>query len=491
MAGINFELRKVFKENSIGHTMVGAAYSTIITIGPTLISMAVIGILYLCTGYMNIAYTQRELLAATILYCFIFPVIISSVSGAVLSRYIADKFYEEKYEDIIPSYYVGLLISIIIALALGLPFVIRLIYIGDVELVYAILSFVLYMIMNVLFFSMTYLYATKDYKTITLAFVGGLLTGVGVVFALKELLDVPVDYSILIGITVGFFLTTVILVAYIKSYFCMNSHKYMEALKYFGKYKGLIASNFLYYLGLYVHNFVFWSTPMRMEVADSYVMMQPYDMASSLALFTNISTIIIFTVMAETDFHEKYQKYIETIIGSTFEEIERRKQSMFRLLGRIISHVFSIQLIITITLYLIIIIFLPQLGFGGVTMEIYPALAVAYLVIFLMYCNIVFLYYFDDVKGAVLTSTVFLLVTLGGAIYATNLSAVWYGLGVILGGLMGWTVSFFRIRYMQKHFDRHIFCKVKILEEKNKKVVNNVVYDNRIRQEVADARTKN
>ena len=53
-------------------------------------------------------------------------------------------------------------------------------------------------------------------------------------------------------------------------------------------------------LGLYVHNFIFWTTDMRLYVANTFYTHQVYDMATCLAMFTNISTMVIFTVMAET-----------------------------------------------------------------------------------------------------------------------------------------------------------------------------------------------
>lgn len=476
MAGINFELKKIFKENSISHTIVGAGYSTVITIGPTLVAMTAIFILYLTSGYMKIAYSQRELLSSTLLYCFIFPVIISSVTGAVLSRYLADKFYEEKFEDILPSFYMGLLITMVIACIMGVPFTLHLYYVGKVEFLFVCFSFALFMVMNILFFSMTYLYATKDYRRITGAFVLGLCMGIVTEIVLKNLLDVSIIYAILIGITVGFLIAAVGIVAYIKMYFSESSDNYKECLHYMMKYKGLIVANVFYFLGVYVHNFVFWTTPMQLVVAKSYYTMQPYDMASCIALFTNISTIIIFIVMSETKFHEKYQRYIETIIGSTYSAIERRKNSMFRLLIRMISHVFAIQIIITAVIYLVVVIFTPFLGFDGITMEIYPALAVGYLAIFLMYGNIVFLYYFNDVKGAMYTSILFFFIVLFATMYTTQLAAVWYGMGVLMGALAGWTFSFFRIRYMERHFEEHIFCGVKIIDQRKMDMPKTTIY---------------
>lgn len=68
------------------------------------------------------------------------------------------------------------------------------------------------------------------------------------------------------------FVTATLENALIRRYFVRNSNHYRPVLQYFRKYWKLIFTNFLYILGLYIHNFVFWTTDMRMEIAKvSYV----------------------------------------------------------------------------------------------------------------------------------------------------------------------------------------------------------------------------
>ena len=54
-----------------------------------------------------------------------------------------------------------------------------------------------------------------------------------------------------------------------------------------------------------------------------------------------------------------------------------------------------VQFIITLVIFLFCMIFLPRLGFGGMTMRIYPCLTAGYFILFLMYAEIIFLYYDD------------------------------------------------------------------------------------------------
>ena len=72
-------------------------------------------------------------------------------------------------------------------------------------------------------------------------------------------------------------------------------------------------------------------------------------------------------------------------------------------------------------------------------MRIYPCLAAGYFILFLMYAEIIFLYYFNDMKGCVLTALVFCLVTMAGSLIASEGSEIWYGAGVVAGSFTGST----------------------------------------------------
>lgn len=104
MAGIGFELKKIYRKEGLSHSFLGVAYSSLVTIGPTIIVMAVILVMYMVLGMSRISFADRELLSSTILYVFIFSVITTAPINSVFSRYLADKIYEEKTDGILPSY---------------------------------------------------------------------------------------------------------------------------------------------------------------------------------------------------------------------------------------------------------------------------------------------------------------------------------------------------------------------------------------------------
>ena len=201
----------------------------------------------------------------------------------------------------------------------------------------------------------------------------------------------------LFSLTVGFWLIACLEMSVVRSYFKENSGKYRQVLGIFPRNTGRWwLTNFLYTLGLYIHNFVFWTTDLHMIVVKSFVCVTTYDMATCLAMFTNISASVIFISRVEMYFHDRYKAYSEAVIGGRGADIAITKKRMFRTLSEELMSLARVQFIITLVIFLLCMIFLPQLGFGGMTMRIYPCLAAGYFILFLMYAEIIFLYYFND-----------------------------------------------------------------------------------------------
>lgn len=486
MAGIGVKLNRIFSKNTIATDLVGFGYSTVITIAPMLLVIAALVVEELTLGFSDVGFYRRELFSCTILYIFIFGLLTASPFNPVLSKYMSDVIYNETYEDILPCYYVGLLMNISFSLLLGVPFCLWEFFVGKVPMYYVFTGFCGYISLVLVFYSMLYLSICKDYKKISLYFTFGMVLAVLLSFVFVYLFRMEVTYSMLLSLVIGFFLIACLELSLVTSYFRKNSGKYKQVLQYFKKYWKLVGTNFLYILGLYIHNFVFWTTDGRMIVAKSFVCMQPYDMATCLAMFTNISASVIFITRVEMYFHDRYKAYSEAVIGGRGMDIDNAKSRMFRQLNSELMNLVRIQFVVTVVIFMLCITFLPNLGFGGMTMKIYPCLAAGYFVLFVMYAQIIFLYYFSDTTGSLLTAVVFCLGTLLGSIWATTLPIIWYGLGLVIGSLLGWTVAFFRIRYIERHLEGHIFCRERIMKAGEGEKPSNLVFDRYAAKESAE-----
>lgn len=442
----------------------GFTYSIVITIAPIILVIANILLMGWILGFGEVAYLERELFSCTVLYTFIFALLTVAPFNAVLSKYVQDSIYEERYQDILPCYYLGLVMNLVLSCVLGIGFCLWEHFVGGVEVFYVFIGYCAYISMVLVFYSMVYLSICKDYERISLFFLLGMLEAFVLGVVLRYLFRWDVMHAMLFALMTGFFLIAILEFTAVKRYFLQNSNRYKPVLLYFKKWWKLVVTNFLYTLGLYIHNFVFWTDEGRMVVVKSFVCNQPYDMATCLAMFTNISATIIFVTRVEMFFHEKYKLYSEAVIGGKKTDIENTKNRMFRQLADELMNLARVQFIISVVVYLLCVVLLPQFGFAGMVMRIYPCLAAGYFILFLMYSAMLFLYYYNDLTGAVLTTLGFCLVTCIGSIAATRLPEIWYGIGVVLGSLTGWTIAYIRLRWVEKHLDIHIFCQGMLLK---------------------------
>ena len=476
MAGIGFELKKIYRKEGISYTLMGATYSSLITIGPTIVVILTILLLYTVLDMTRISIADRELLSSTILYIFIFAVSLDAPFNSVFSRYLSDKFYNEESDDILSSYYMGTMVVSLLSMIMAVPMMLSLYFRGNVDLPFILGAYVLWASAVILFFSITYLQATKDYKIIAMFFFVAMIIGFLTAFLLYRFTYWDQIHCILYGLAVGFFIISFSEFAYIRYYFRVDSGNYTECLRYIGRYMKIFLTNFFYIMGLYVHNFVMWTTPEHLIVANTYVSHQAYDMATCLAMFSNISCTVIFTVVAETDFHETYQKYMEAVIGGTYRLIQKNKRIMFHTLSTQLGQIFSLQVAITCVTFLFLHIFGLSLGFSALTMTIYPLLTVGYLGVFMMYCMIVYLYYFEDTTDSMLTGLIFFLGTFVGTWISKDFSAMFYGAGLVFGMVASLSYAFFRIRSLERNFESHIFCRYKIIETMKSSTKGRVVY---------------
>ena len=125
MAGIGVKLNNIYGKRTLTTNIIGMGYSTIMTIAPMLTVIGALCIMEYFLGFDSVGYTTREIFSCTVLYTFIFSLLTASPFNSVLSRYMSDVIYEETFEDILPCYYVGMILNISFSALVGIPFCIH------------------------------------------------------------------------------------------------------------------------------------------------------------------------------------------------------------------------------------------------------------------------------------------------------------------------------------------------------------------------------
>lgn len=477
MAGIGVKLNRIFHKKSVFADLYGMVYSSFATVAPMFLVIGVILLMQWSMGYAKTGYEERLLFADTVLYLFIFSLLAAAPFNSVLSRYLSDIIYNEKYEDILPCFYMGLLVNLVFASVMAVPFCIHEYIVGQVALYYVFTTYLCFIALTTVFYAMLYLSITKDYRKISFFFLVGMAAAFLISWLSHRFLGWSLTFSILFALMAGFMVVASLEIAVVRSYFRHGSRQYRAVFHYFKKYWRLIFVNFLYTLGLYIHNFVFWTAKDHLVLRGCFVTNTAYDMATCLAMFTNISATAIFISRVEMYFRERYRLYTEAIIGGRLSDIQIRKRRVLEQLSEEIGSLARIQFIITVVIFLLCEIFLPRFGFDGETMQIYPLLCVGYYILFLMYALILFLYYFNDLSGALVLSCVFCFTTFLFSIAAMHLTPVWYGLGLTIGAFAGWSAGYARLRWLSGHLLEQVYCRGSLIPSEREAEPDSKVFD--------------
>jgi len=105
MAGIGFELRKIYNEDSLFSKQKAYAYAGIVYTGPMLLGILLTAGVVVLTMVGGISENERDYILSNWTYAIIFSLVITSLFSLVVTRFVADMLYEKKFETIIPSFY--------------------------------------------------------------------------------------------------------------------------------------------------------------------------------------------------------------------------------------------------------------------------------------------------------------------------------------------------------------------------------------------------
>ncbi|MEI6131942.1 MAG: exopolysaccharide Pel transporter PelG [Bacillota bacterium] len=459
MAGIGFELRKVFSKQSVFSKVKGIVFATMTTIGPTIIFLILLLGIHFAIDRLGVSEIDRNVFSSALLYVFISAIIISSALNTISSRFTSDMLFENKEEYVPSALFGSMFIAAIASVFWGLFISLTLFFFYQHSLLFVSGLFIFCVMIAISYTIMTYVSTIKEYAKITKAFALGIALSFGVYFLLHLICNFSIIDSIIWAMAVGFLLINIIIVYYIISFFNYSNEKYFAFLAYFKKHPKLFFSGLFYILGLYVANILYWFFSVINTKIEMFYVAPLYDMASFLAILANLSAVVIFTVKIETNFFEKYQKYVASLANASYATIEKTRKIMQNTLQVQLFFIYEVQLIIEIILSCLAIYFLPRLGLGG-SLDFFLILGLAVFCIFSMYFTVVFMYYFDDQFGAVVTTAIFFFLTTLSAIFILIfLGRDYYAVAPLIGSVFAWLFAFFRLRYFVENINAQLFCR--------------------------------
>ncbi len=348
MAGIGFELKKLFGDDVFTKRIRAYAYSTLVSVGPWIATVIVLNVFTLLSAAILKDITQKDLFMGTVVYSFVFSQIITAPIQMLIVRFLSDKLYGEMYDAIKPSF-IGLnkiLVALTGAISVGYYMHTKL------PIYYIVFASALFILVSMTWIIMVYLSAIKNYAVIAKAFIyGSVLAILAVIITLNFPIRFPLFQeatNLLCAYTAGMALTYIILLVAFLRTFIYSNRKEFEFLTYFKKVPSLFFIGLFYTVGLWADDILMWFSVLGVEVFETYRFAPIYDNAVFFAFLTIIPTMTLFMVSIETEFYDSYRNYFGLISSNgPLDHIEAAKKNMITTVFRQIIYVMEIQIIIT------------------------------------------------------------------------------------------------------------------------------------------------
>ena len=461
MAGIGFELKKIYGRKTLASNLWGTLYATMLTIGPTVLSAGLMLALNTLLSRTGLTVLEGRFFISSTTYAFLSALLITSFFSTPVSRYIADCIYLGKESGIFPSAFGVLTLTTAISGAV-MALLCAGVYVygrGTVGISYLAAYYLLGVLVTDAYTLMNYASALKHYKMLTFGFVFGLVLAVGVYLLCTLRLGIEGVTSACIALGSCFFVVIFALVFQCARAFGAPRGRYFAFLSYFRQYPVLAIGNLFYMLGLYCSTIIYWWFSEFGEQVSIFHTAPSFDLAMFLAFMVNIPSLVIFVVKVETAFYEKFVVYISALNKGTLHMIRKSRGVMARALLQELFFVYEVQMIITVVLVCLVSVFFPYLDASIHMLHMFVMLSLGVCAVFCMYFTIVVFYYFSDYNGACISALVFLAVTVFGAAVAVRTGSFYsLPLPLLLGGLCGWIVAFLLLRRRMEKLDSFLMC---------------------------------
>ena len=454
MAGIGFELKRLFHKKGVLNTTKAYGYATVICAGPMLLGVILLlGIMALCTIF-NTATADRELLICMITYTLLASVTVTSFFSMVVTRYVADMLFEEKNQAVLPCFWGSTVIMMAVGSAL---YGIFLLFSGA-TLVQGLLCFVLFGELIIVWNAMSFLSAIKDYKGIFMSF----LTSVAVSILLGALLlwlKFPVVEALLFAVSVGYGIMLVWDVILLHRYFPHTSLGAFTFLKWIDAFLPLALSGLFMNIGMFSHLVIMWFSDIKVHVHGLFYGAPWHDVPALLAFMTALMTTVNFVVSVEVNFYPKYRNHYSLYNDKgTIKDILQSEKEMLDTLKTEIFYTSLKQLLFTaacIALGGYLLDLLP-LGFNEIMRGYFRTLCVAYGLYAIGNMLMLILLYFTDYKGACATTAIFAISTIILTLVSLLFSNVYYGFGFLIAAMIFVIVTALRLDYFTKKLPYYI-----------------------------------
>ncbi|NOX97251.1 MAG: exopolysaccharide Pel transporter PelG [Nitrospirae bacterium] len=433
MAGIGFRLRNLLKEETYLSDITAHLYSAVIAAGPWIFS--IISLAAITTFSIPLlSKSELALFRATMVYTFIFSLVINGMLQLLISKFIADRFYLRD-----PT--LGTTLTGTICLTAGISFVSATVFylFSNVSPLYKVAAIGLFVTMSCLWLVMSFLSVLRDYKTISFAFLEGNIIGLGTAMILGRHFRLE---GWLIGFSLGQATILFVLIYQVLRETGWQESNFWDFYRYFKLFPQLVFIGLFYSLAIWVDKWILWFSPQGYAVWSLFRTHYPYDSAMFLAYLTVVPTLGVFLLKVETSFYEKFRGYYDAILDRAgLKELEMMIEEIKSSLRESFGTLLRIQGLITILAILFAPKILRLIGWSPLQLGIFRLGTFGSFFHIMALITIIILCYFEFWKAALLVTGTFLVTNTLFTLITLKLGPAYYGLGYAVSSLLTFIVA--------------------------------------------------
>ncbi len=460
MAGIGFELKKLFVGRGAVRKIRAYAYASVVSSGTMILAMVLLVGIQALARSAGATERARETLVSMIVYAMLLSMLLSNVLQTFLSRYVSDMLYRDAADRVIPSF-IGA--SVLLMAPGGAAYALLLSKAPDIPVVVRALNGLMFMELIPIWLQMAYITAVKDYRRILAVFSAGiavaLVLGASLISA-----GVNPETALMAALAAGYGAMLVGNTGVLLRYFPAGAGSAFRFVEWFGVAPDLIATGFLGIAGSFAHLVLMWFGPLGETVSGPFRQAPLHDVAAFYAFLVMIPANVSFVVSVEVNFYRKYRRYFDAILaGGTLKEIIDAREGMIATMRQEILKLARVQMIAMVAYAVVMRYFLQTIGFTADMIAMFQVMVIGYSAYAIGNSLALILLYFNDRKGALCANATFFLINVLVTARTLDGPPLFYGTGLVAAGVAMYLVALTRLIFYVRRIDLYVFCSQPVL----------------------------
>lgn len=466
MAGIGFELKKLFRATGVLSKLRAYGYTGMVTAGPMVLGFMFLLTIQLIAKRVGLAKSESELLVSIITYSLLASMVYSSIFSMVMTRFVADLLYEEKEDAVIPSLE-GILSFLLPSGALMWGVFL---YFSGISFTNGFLSLCLFTELLAAWTEMNYLSAIKDYRGILLSYALSILVALATAVVGTSFYGGSVE-TLLFSVTIGYGVMMAVDLALLYGFFPNSQKRHYDFLPWFDEYRDLVIISLMTNVGLFSHLIIAWFGESGHQIKGLFYAAPQHDIAALFAFLTILITTINFVASVEVNLYPKYRRYYDLFNGKgSITEIEQAEKEMLTVLDHELIYTARRQFYGTALMLSVGLVILERLplGFDAVMEGYFRILCVGYGAYAVGNVLTLILMYFTAYSDAMFASIIFALTTTAFSWISRSLELKYYGFGFAIGSIIYLCLAIAALMRYTKRLPYHILSSQPLLMEPRK-----------------------